>query len=44
MDGDTGTGVLDVFDRYNFTVNEAEPSKRKSPLTRKCSAKFSRTH
>ena len=24
-DGDTGTGVLDVFDRYNFTVNEAEP-------------------
>ena len=24
-DGDIGTGVLDVFDRYNFTVNEAEP-------------------
>lgn len=23
--GDIGTGVLDVFDRYNFTVNEAEP-------------------
>lgn len=23
--GDTGTGILDVFDRYNFTVNEAEP-------------------
>ena len=22
---DRGTGVLDVFDRYNFTVNEAEP-------------------
>jgi type I restriction-modification system DNA methylase subunit len=21
----TGTGILDVFDRYNFTVNEAEP-------------------
>lgn len=21
----TGTGVLDLFDRYNFTVNEAEP-------------------
>jgi len=21
----TGSGVLDVFDRYNFTVNEAEP-------------------
>ena len=24
-DGDTGTGILDVFDRFNFTVNEAEP-------------------
>jgi type I restriction-modification system DNA methylase subunit len=24
-DGDLGTGVLDIFDRYNFTVNEAEP-------------------
>jgi hypothetical protein len=24
-DGDKGTGILDVFDRYNFTVNEAEP-------------------
>jgi Eco57I restriction-modification methylase/restriction endonuclease TaqI-like protein len=24
-DGDVGTGILDVFDRYNFTVNEAEP-------------------
>jgi hypothetical protein len=24
-EGDIGTGVLDVFDRYNFTVNEAEP-------------------
>ncbi len=23
--GDTGSGILDVFDRYNFTVNEAEP-------------------
>ena len=23
--GDTGTGILDVLDRYNFTVNEAEP-------------------
>jgi type I restriction-modification system DNA methylase subunit len=23
--GDKGTGILDVFDRYNFTVNEAEP-------------------
>lgn len=27
-DGDKGTGVLDVFDRYNFTVNEAEPLER----------------
>jgi hypothetical protein len=24
-EGVVGTGVLDVFDRYNFTVNEAEP-------------------
>jgi len=23
--GDKGTGILDVFDRYNFTVNENEP-------------------
>ncbi|MDI1240971.1 MAG: TaqI-like C-terminal specificity domain-containing protein, partial [bacterium] len=23
--GDKGTGILDVFDRYNFTINEAEP-------------------
>jgi hypothetical protein len=23
--GITGTGILDVFDRFNFTVNEAEP-------------------
>ncbi|MBU1558133.1 class I SAM-dependent DNA methyltransferase, partial [Patescibacteria group bacterium] len=23
--GDVGTGILDVFDRYNFTVNENEP-------------------
>ena len=27
-DGDTGTGIIDVFDRYNFTVNEAEPLER----------------
>ncbi len=26
--GDDGTGILDVFDRYNFTVNEAEPLER----------------
>lgn len=24
-EGDRGTGILDVFDRYNFTINEAEP-------------------
>ena len=27
-EGVTGTGVLDVFDRYNFTVNEAEPMEK----------------
>ncbi len=27
-DGITGTGILDVFDRYNFTVNEAEPLEK----------------
>ena len=26
--GDIGTGMLDVFDRYNFTVNEAEPLEK----------------
>ena len=26
--GVIGTGVLDVFDRYNFTVNEAEPLEK----------------
>ncbi len=26
--GDIGTGILDVFDRYNFTVNEAEPLEK----------------
>ena len=26
--GDTATGILDVFDRYNFTVNEAEPLEK----------------
>ena len=26
--GDTGTGVFDVFDRYNFTVNEDEPLEK----------------
>lgn len=28
QEGITGTGVLDVFDRYNFTVNEAEPLEK----------------
>lgn len=27
-EGDTGTGILDVFDRYNFTVREDEPLER----------------
>lgn len=26
--GDCGTGILDVFDRYNFTVNENEPLEK----------------
>jgi type I restriction-modification system DNA methylase subunit len=27
-EGDTGTGILDVFDRYNFTVCEDEPLEK----------------
>lgn len=27
-EGDSGTGILDVFDRYNFTVKEDEPLER----------------
>ncbi len=27
-EGDVGTGVLDVFDRYNFTVREDEPLEK----------------
>lgn len=27
-EGIVGTGILDVFDRYNFTVNEAEPLEK----------------
>jgi hypothetical protein len=27
-DGDTGDGILDVFDRYNFTVREDEPLEK----------------
>lgn len=26
--GDIGTGILDVFDRYNFTVKEDEPLEK----------------
>ena len=26
--GDTGTGILDVFDRYNFTIKEDEPLEK----------------
>jgi len=26
--GDTGAGILDVFDRFNFTVREAEPLEK----------------
>ncbi len=28
VNGDEGTGVLDVFDRYNFTVREDEPFEK----------------
>lgn len=27
-EGDMGTGILDVFDRFNFTINEAEPLEK----------------
>ena len=27
-ENEKGTGILDVFDRYNFTVNEAEPLEK----------------
>lgn len=27
-DGDKGTGILDVFDRYNFTIKEDEPLEK----------------
>ena len=27
-DGDTGDGILDIFDRYNFTVKEDEPLEK----------------
>ena len=28
VEGDIGNGILDVFDRYNFTVNESEPLEK----------------
>ncbi len=31
-EGDTGDGILDVFDRYNFTVNEEEPLEKEVAL------------
>lgn len=38
-EGDEGDGILDIFDRYNFTVREDEPLKRRLPLTRNCWAR-----
>ncbi len=31
-EGDIGDGILDVFDRYNFTVNEEEPLEKEVAL------------
>lgn len=31
-EGDKGDGILDVFDRYNFTVNEEEPLEKEVAL------------
>ena len=31
-EGDTGNGILDVFDRYNFTVSEEEPLEKEVAL------------
>ncbi len=31
-EGDIGTGILDVFDRYNFTVQEDEPLEKEVAL------------
>ena len=28
QEGDLGDGILDIFDRYNFTVNENEPTEK----------------
>jgi len=39
-EGDKGTGILDVFDRYNFTSTKRSRWRRKSRLIRKCSERF----
>lgn len=31
-EGDIGNGILDIFDRYNFTVNEEEPLEKEVAL------------
>ena len=31
-EGDKGDGILDIFDRYNFTVNEEEPLEKEVAL------------
>ncbi|MBC7361199.1 MAG: N-6 DNA methylase [Candidatus Aminicenantes bacterium] len=31
-EGDVGDGILDIFDRYNFTVNEEEPLEKEVAL------------
>ncbi|MEJ5352079.1 MAG: TaqI-like C-terminal specificity domain-containing protein [Melioribacteraceae bacterium] len=31
-EGDIGNGVLDIFDRYNFTINEEEPLEKEVAL------------
>jgi len=32
QEGDIGDGILDIFDRYNFTVNEEEPLEKEVAL------------
>ena len=34
LDDDEGTGILDVFDRYNFTVKEDEPLEKEVAVDR----------
>lgn len=31
-EGDIGNGILDIFDRYNFTINEEEPLEKEVAL------------